>query len=201
MKGFKIIVLLLVVFASGFLFPVNSFVAAPVQEELKSIIDRILIVLRDPALKGDDTKEQRRNLLRSIVSDNFSFEKMSQMCLAKHWRKRSDQEKKVFVEMFGQLLEETYISKVESFTDEKIVFVKEFLKNRKALIYTKVITDTIEIPINYRMYQTKQGDWMVYDIVIEGVSLVANYRSQFASILKKGSYEQLVKDLKKKLDE
>ena len=201
MKGFKIIVLLLVVFASGFLFPVNSVVASPVQEELKSIIDRILIVLRDPALKGDDTKEQRRNLLRSIVSDNFSFEKMSQMCLAKYWRKRSDQEKKVFVEMFGQLLEETYISKVESYTDEKIVFVKEFLKNRKALIYTKVITDTIEIPINYRMYQTKQGDWMVYDIVIEGVSLVANYRSQFASILKKGSYEQLVKDLKKKLDE
>ena len=200
MKDFKIVLFILVFFIVGFLFPINSSFASPVQDQLKNTIDNILKILRDPSLKADEKQEQRRALLRKTIHEKFSFAKMSQLSLARHWRERSDQEKKEFIDMFGQLLEETYISKIESYTDEKVIYVKEFVKKKKALIYTKIITDTIEVPIDYRMYQTKKEIWMVYDIVIEGVSLVGNYRSQFDQILQKDSYEKLVEDLKKKLD-
>ena len=200
MKDFKIVLFILVVFIVGFLLPINSAFASPVQDQLKNTIDNILEILRNPALKADEKQEQRRDLLRTTIHEKFSFAKMSQLSLARHWRKRSDQEKKEFIDMFGQLLEETYIAKIESYTDEKVIYVKEFVKKKKALIYTKIITDTIEIPIDYRMYQTKTENWMVYDIVIEGVSLVGNYRSQFDQILQKDSYEKLIEDLKRKLD-
>jgi len=200
MKDSKIVLCILVFFVVGFLFPINSAFASPVQDQLKNTIDNILKILRDPSLKADEKKEQRRSLLRTTIHEKFSFAKMSQLSLARHWRKRSDLEKKEFIEMFGQLLEETYISKIESYTNEKVIYVKEFVKKKKALIYTKIITDTIEVPIDYRMYQTKKGIWMVYDIVIEGVSLVGNYRSQFDQILQKDSYEKLIEDLKTKLD-
>ena len=102
--------------------------------------------------------------------------------------------------MFGKLLEDTYVSKIDDYTDEEVVYVKEFVRGKKAQVYTKIITDTVEIPIDYRMYKTKDGKWMVYDLVIEGVSLVGNYRSQFDQILRKEPYEKLVEDLEKKLD-
>ena len=200
MKDFKIFVSIFVFFTVGFLFPINTVFASPVQDQLQTAIDNILTILRDPALKGDAQTEQRRALLRKIIHEKFSFAKMSQLSLAKHWRKRNEQEKKEFIDLFGQLLEETYISKIESYTDEKVIYVKEFVRKKKAQIDTKIITDTIEIPITYRMYKTKKGDWLVYDIVIEGVSLVRNYRSQFDQVLKRDSYEKLLKDLKAKLD-
>lgn len=102
--------------------------------------------------------------------------------------------------MFGQLLEDTYVSKIEAYTDEKVIYVKEFVKKKKAMVYTKIVTQTIEIPIDYRLYKTKSGDWRVYDLVIEGVSLVGNYRSQFDQMLQKGSYAKLVENLKNKLE-
>ncbi len=138
--------------------------------------------------------------LRKVINERFSFAKMSQLSLGRHWKKRSDEEKKVFIDLFGQLLEETYISKIEAYTDEKVIFVKEYVKKKKAQINTKIVTQTIEIPIDYRMYNAKDGFWLVYDLVIEGVSLVGNYRSQFDQMLQKDSYEKLVEELKKKVD-
>ncbi len=167
---------------------------------MKASIDQILEILKDPSLKGDEAKEKRRDALRNVIYERFSFAKMSQLSLARHWKKRSDEEKKNFIELFGQLLEETYVSKMETYTDEKIVYIKEFVKKKKAQIKTKVIAESVEIPIDYRMYQTKEGDWMVYDMVIEGVSLVGNYRSQFDQIMQKDTFEKLMEDLKKKLD-
>ncbi len=202
MKNLKTVLfknIFIVFFVIGFLFPINSAFSSPVQDQLKNTIDNILQILRDPSFKGEEKKEQKRALLSKTIHEKFSFAKMSQLSLARHWRKRSDQEKKEFIEIFGQLLEETYISKIESYTDEKIIYIKEFVKKKRAIIYTKIVTNTIEVPIDYRMYQTKKDNWMVYDIVIEGVSLVGNYRSQFDQILQKNSYEKLIEDLKKKL--
>ena len=180
--------------------PNHRAYASPVQDQLKITIDKILEILRDPSLKGEELAEKRRVSLRKVINERFSFAKMSQLSLGRHWKKRSDEEKKVFIDLFGQLLEETYISKIEAYTDEKVIFVKEYVKKKKAQINTKIVTQTIEIPIDYRMYNAKDGSWLVYDLVIEGVSLVGNYRSQFDQMLQKDSYEKLVEELKKKVD-
>lgn len=190
----------LIVVAACVFFPAHPVTASSVQDELKVSIDKILDILRDPALKGTESIEKRRAALRKVINEKFSFAKMSQLSLARHWRKRSTAEKKAFIELFGQLLEDTYISKIESYTDEKVVYVKEFVKKKKAQVNTKIVTDTVEIPIDYRLYRTKTGAWMVYDLVIEGVSLVGNYRSQFDQILQNDSYEKLVEELKKKIE-
>ncbi len=193
-------VIFLILFAACVFLPVNNVYASSVQDQLKASIDQILDVLRDPALKGEAAAEQRREKLRSIIYERFSFAKMSQLSLAKHWKQRSDDEKKEFIELFGKLLEDTYVSKIEAYTDEKVEYLKEFVKKKKAQVYTKIITDSVEIPIDYRMYKTKSGEWMVYDMVIEGVSLVGNYRSQFDQILQKGDYASLLAELKKKIN-
>lgn len=198
MKWFRIIILALLVL--WLFIPVKNTLASPAQDQLKVTIDNILEILRDQSLKGDEKREEKKESLRRVIHERFCYEKMSQLSLARHWKQRSDEEKKVFIEMFGQLLEETYVSKIDDYTNEEVVYVKEFVKGKKAQVYTKIIKDTVEIPIDYRMYKTKDGKWMVYDLVIEGVSLVGNYRSQFDQILRKEPYEKLVEDLKKKLD-
>ena len=198
MKHFRRVVLAF--FAVCLLFSSNTCFASPVQDQLELSINKILEILRDPAMKGDAAIEARRDALRKVIYERFSFAKMSQLSLARYWNERSDEEKKSFIDLFGKLLEETYISKIEGYTDEKVVFVKEFSDSKKAQVNTKIVTDTVEIPIDYRLYLTKDGQWIVYDIVIEGVSLVGNYRSQFDQILQKDSYDKLVEELKKKID-
>ncbi|WP_299983037.1 ABC transporter substrate-binding protein [Desulfobacula sp.] len=198
MKFLKII--FIVFFAVCVFSPTHHAWASPVQKQLKITIDKIMEILKDPSFKGEEQAEKRRASLRKVIKERFSFAKMSQLCLGRHWRERSDEEKKVFIDLFGQLLEETYISKIEDYTDEKVVYVKEFVKKKRAQVNTKIITKTIEILIDYRMYNTKDGSWMIYDLVIEGVSLVGNYRSQFDHILQKDSYDKLVEELKKKIE-
>jgi phospholipid transport system substrate-binding protein len=182
-----------------FIFNAGGVVAAsPAQEQLRQSIDDILEVLRNSELKADSQKENRRVTLEKIVEDRFDFEKMSQLSLAMHWKERSASEKSAFVALFGQLLKDTYISKMEGYTNEKVVFLNERIRKKKAQIDTKIITQTIEIPINYRMFTRANDQWRVYDLVIEGVSLIGNYRSQFRQMLEKGSFEELMDKLKKK---
>jgi len=198
MKRFKIIFFMM--FFAFVFIPTQISSASPVQEQLKITIDQILDILRDPCFAGNDNADSRREALREVVSQRFNFTKMSQLCLAKHWKPRSDEEKTTFTNMFGQLLENTYISKIESYTNEEVVYVKEYVKKKKAQVNTKIITSAVEIPIDYRLYQTKDGSWMIYDLIIEGVSLVRNYRSQFNEILQKNSFDVLVEELRKKTD-
>jgi phospholipid transport system substrate-binding protein len=174
--------------------------ASPAQDQLKASIDQILTVLKNPEYKGESAKEKRRLVLRTIINERFSFKKMSQLSMGKYWKKINDQQKDEFVDLFGQLLEQNYVAKIEAYTDEEILYTKELVRKNKAKINTKIVADDVEIPIDYSMYQTKEGPWMVYDMVIEGVSLVANYRSQFNQILQNDPYEKLVEELKKKLD-
>jgi phospholipid transport system substrate-binding protein len=172
--------------------------ASPAQDQLKQTIDSILDVLRNPELSGEDQKEERREALGKIVEERFDFKKMSQLSLAKHWKERTESERQEFVALFGRLLKDTYISKMEGYTDEKVIFLKERIKKKKAQIDTKIITPTVEIPINYRMFTKKNNQWRVYDVVIEGVSLIGNYRSQFNQMLEKDSFEELMDKLKNK---
>ncbi|MFH2093620.1 MAG: ABC transporter substrate-binding protein [Pseudomonadota bacterium] len=192
--------LILTIFFVFFLLMPQSYVfASPVQDQLQLSIEKILSVLRDPQYKGQENTDKRREALRATIYERFSFEKMSQLSLGKHWADRNDQEKQEFVKLFSKLLEDTYVTKIEGYTNEKIIYTKELVKKSKAQVYTKIIAESVEIPIDYRMYQEKDGSWMVYDMVIEGVSLVANYRSQFDQILQNDPFTKLIEELKKKL--
>jgi len=178
----------------------HQAMASSVTDQVKTTIDKILEILRDPSLKGDESVDKRRELLRETINEKFSFAKMSQLSLGKHWKERSGEEKNEFTKLFSQLLEDTYISKIEAYTDEKIEYTKELVKKKKAQVNTKIVTDSVEIPLDYRLYKLKDGSWMVYDMVIEGVSLVGNYRTQFDQILKKNSFAKLVEEIKKKMN-
>ena len=180
--------------------PVSTCFASPAQDRLQENINKIIAILKDPALKGEAATQQRRESLRKVIYEQFSFEKMSQLCLGKYWKDRSDEEKKAFIELFGKLLEETYLSKIEGYTNEKAEYLKEIITDKKAQINTRIITEKIEIPIDYRLYQEKDGSWRVYDLIIEVVSLVGNYRSQFDEILQRDNYEKLIQELKKKIE-
>ena len=177
---------------------VDIVIASPAQDQLKQTIDSVLDILKNHELNGKAHMEERCNRVKKIIEKRFDFEKMSQMSLARHWKERTNQEKSEFVALFSQLLEDTYLNKIEFYNNEKIIYLKERIKNKKAQIDTKVITQTVEIPINYRMFTRGNDEWKIYDLVIEGVSLIGNYRSQFKQILEKNSFEVLLDKLKKK---
>lgn len=191
---------LIAFFAIGLLLPATMVSASPAQEQLKISINKILTILKDPSLKGEAQTKKRRDALRSAIDERFSFQKMSQFSLARHWKTISPAQQKSFVILFGKLLEEVYVAKIESYTDEKIEYTGESVSKKKAKIYSEVITDEIKIPIEYRMFKAGENNWMVYDMLIEGVSLIKNYRTQFDELLQKGSFETLMEDLKKKIN-
>ncbi|MFO7913764.1 MAG: ABC transporter substrate-binding protein [Desulfotignum sp.] len=180
-------------------FAVGNVEASPARDQLKATIDSIIKILEDDTFKGETNAARRRAALKEVIFARFDFEKMSQLSLARHWRDRTSAERETFVQLFSRLLEETYVAKIEAYNDEKVRYVKEQVRNNKAQINTIVVSEAIEIPIDYRMYAAAGGQWRVYDMVVEGVSLVANYRSQFARILDSDPFEVLIKQLEEKI--
>ena len=168
-------------------------------EKIRQTTDKILSILADPSLKKPAKVKERRRLIRKVVDERFDWEEMARRSLAKHWAPRTDEEKKEFVRLFGELLERTYMSKVEGYSGEKVLYVGEKADGEYATVNVKIVTEkNTDIPVEYRL--KKEGDdWLVYDISIEGVSLVNNYRTQFNSIITQSSYENLIKKLKEKV--
>lgn len=181
---------------------VNSFLWAGQPEDLvKKTADRILTILKDPSLKGATKLQERRQKLWEAISTAFDVEEMSKRALGRHWSKRSPGEKKEFVALFSHLIQDTYIGKIDLYSDEEIVYLGEKQDSQYATVSTKILTKTgTEITADYRLLKD-QEKWMVYDVVIEGVSLVNNYRTQFNNILIKSSYEKLVEKMKQKQGE
>jgi phospholipid transport system substrate-binding protein len=174
--------------------------AALATQALKVKIDAILDVLKTPELRGDEKKEVRRQKIRDIVLHGFDFGRMAQSSLGKYWRRRTPEEKQAFTVRFQRLIENTYITKLETYTNEQVVYLNEQRKTKKNREYAKVQTliitaDGTEIPIAYMMYRQGKDPWLVFDINIEGVSMVNNYRSQFGEFLGQKSFSQLLKDI------
>lgn len=170
-------------------------------EKVKETADKIIAIVSDPSLKEPAKEAQRRERIRRTVDEMCDWEEMSRRSLGRHWAQRSEQEKKEFVHLFGQLLERTYVDKVEGYSGEKVNYVGERIDGDYAEVDVKVVTKkNTEIPVMYKL-RTRDQKWWVYDMVIEGVSLVNNYRTQFSDILAKSSYEGLVKKLKEKVTE
>ena len=170
-------------------------------EVVRTGIYGVLEVLRQTDLKAPAKKMERRNRIRKIIHQYFDFEAMSRRSLARNWRKRTPEEKAEFIKLFSYLMELNYANTLESYTDEKIVFGKETSDAEFARVKTVIITtDKKEIDITYRLHKIIDG-WRVYDVLVEGVSLLKNYRDQFRSIIRRTSYANLVKILRAKRDE
>ncbi len=179
------------------LFAAQAWAGAPT-EQLRSSIDRIIPILQDPALKADGKLTDRRAAVRAVASEIFDFAESAKRCLGRHWESRTDQEREEFTRLFQDLLERTYISKLESYGGEQITYTAESVNGDLATVKTKIITKKgSEFPVDYQIL--RRGDrWFVYDIFIDGVSFVANYRAQFNKIIQTSSYEELVRKIKTK---
>lgn len=172
--------------------------AAPIAplEEVRTTVDAVLALLRNSAMEPQTRREQITQLVRS----RFDFTSMSQRILATHWRSASPQEQQRFVSLFSDLLEANYVSKIESYNDEKVRYLGEQIIGDRASIDTAIITASAEIPIAYRLQRS--GDhWLVYDVVIEGVSFVSNYRSTYGDIVRREGISGLLRQMEEKLQE
>jgi phospholipid transport system substrate-binding protein len=183
-----------------FLSTLPVYAGAPL-DAVQSNVNKVLEVLRDPKLKAESAKETKRKELEAIYEQMFDEVELSRRTLGANWNKLNPAQQKEFVQLYRQVLEKAYIDKILAYTNEKIVFPKEStLAKDQAEVQTKVITSSKEIPISYRVI-LKDGTWKVYDVVVENVSLVQNYRSQFNSILAKNTPDQLLETLRKKVKE
>ena len=180
------------------IFPVSSFAGVPL-ETVKGYADKVLDVLRDPSLKPESAKKVKKDKLRAISEKMFDFTELSKRSLGKNWSKFNPEQQKEFIELYTSLLEDAYANKIIAYTDEKIVFSKEVTLTEKTVeVRSTVLRKNEEIPIYYRVI-LKDGSWRVYDVVVEGVSLITNYRTQFREILANKSPEELLKILRKKV--
>ena len=190
--------LLALVLSAGTASPAAAGVPS---DQLRSQIDRVLKTLDDPELKKEGKERDRRAAVRKIANDIFDFGETARRSLGRHWQPRTAAERDEFVQLFADLLERSYISKVELYGGEKIQYLGDTIEGEQARVQTKLVTKGgSDIPIEYRMH--RKGDrWLVYDVIIEGVSLIANYRTQFNKIIQTASYQELVKKMKAKQDE
>lgn len=168
-------------------------------EQVKSRIDQLVAILEDESFRKSHTKEELNKKLQETTRKGFDWEGIAQRSLGLYWKKRSQEEKKEFTALFTKLLEDTYTGKlVDSYSGEKVFYDKEIIDGDRAFVRTRIINKAgKEISVDYRLI--KKGDkWRVYDVIIEGVSMIKNYRVQFYSIIRQSSYDELVKRLRKK---
>jgi phospholipid transport system substrate-binding protein len=165
-------------------------------DQIRGAIDRGIAILQRPDLKAKEKREERREALRKELFPSFYFEEMAKRSLGVHWKDRTPPEREEFTRLFRDLLENAYAVKIEGYKGEKILYRKESVDLPYAEVNTVIVTlQGDEITVDYRVLKDV-ARWRIYDIVIEGVSLVNNYRSQFAGILQKSSYPELVRRLK-----
>ena len=177
----------------------NAYSAEPFTT-LKNEIDKVFSILSDPAYSDESKKAEEHEKLWKIVEDAFDFKIMARLTLANNWRSFSPEQQDEFVRVFGKFLGNTYLDKIQSgFSGEKVEYDgQEMLSGNRALVKTNITHEGVKTPVNYNMLKT--GDsWKIYDVKIEGVSLLQNYRTQFSSILMRGKPEDLIEMLKKKI--
>ena len=169
-----------------------------VTSQLKSTIDKVIKIAKDEGLKSN--KRDRRMAMQKAIDERFSYSQMVRRSLGKTWDSLSGQEKQNFMKLFKGLLENSYASKLESYRDEKINYTGEVIKGEYALVKTDIVRSNSTIRVDYKLILVN-GKWEVYDFVIEGVSMIRNYKSQFTKIIRRDSYEVLVEKLTKKISE
>jgi len=198
MRRFTVLVAGLALVAVGVGRPAHA--GAPT-DQVRGATDQVLKILQDPAFKPPDKVAERRKELRGVVDQVFDWDETGKRALARHWQPLKPEQKKEFATLFADLVQRSYVGKIEAYSGEKIAYLGDTIEGDVATVKTKLITKSqTEIPIDYRLQ--KEGDsWKVYDVLIEGVSLVGNYRTQFNKIIQQSGYDELVKKMKSKQDE
>ena len=170
-------------------------------ELVRTTVEAVLDVMKDEAFSGPEKIRERRDKIKALVSVRFNFREMSKRALARNWKKRSKAEQDEFVGLFSDLLQNTYISKIEAYTDEKVTYDKEIIRKggRYSIVKTSILSKDIIIPIDYRLIN-RGDDCRIYDVLVEGVSIISNYRSQYNTILSRESFPELIQKMEDKLD-
>ncbi len=194
----KALILCLFVFFLLQSFGVSGFAAEGTEPVavIEQTVNSILSLLNDKSL----SKAERRPRIRAIIFKQFDFEEMSRRILGTNWRKLTSEQRKEFVDLFSRLLEASYSCKLDTYSSETVTFERQIIRGRYAMVYTLVHTSTADIPLDYKLIN-KRNNWYVYDVKIEGVSLVSNYRTSYNEIIRKEGFAKLVEGIKKKLME
>ncbi len=169
------------------------------QSSVQETTEKIMAILADPSLHPPEMAGERKKRVREAVNERFDWAEMSRRALGRHWQKRTKEEQEAFIAVFAKLLEGAYMQKVVNYSGEKVNYEDEQIEGEYGAVTAKIITSkNEEINVEYRV-KKKTGDWLVYDVSIEGVSLVNNYRTQFNNILRKSSFSDLMKRLEEKV--
>ena len=178
----------------------TPILGATPESSIKETTDKIMAILADPALMPPEMAGERKKRIREAVHERFDWAEMSRRALGRHWRKRSKEEKEAFIAVFAKLLEGAYMQKVANYSGEKVGYEDERIDGKYGAVTAKIMTsNNEEISVEYRV-KKKTDNWLVYDVSIEGVSLVNNYRTQFNNILRKSSFSDLMKRLEEKVN-
>jgi phospholipid transport system substrate-binding protein len=175
--------------------PASADAGAPT-DQLRTAVEQMVKILEDPALKAADKEKERRAAIRREAETVFDFGETAKRALGRHWQPLAEKDRREFTSLFTDLIERAYISRIERYSGERVTYTGESVEGALASVRTRFVTKQgNEIPIDYRMQQ--RGDrWLVYDVVVEGVSLINNYRTQFDKIIQTSSYAELVRRLK-----
>ena len=173
-------------------FHSDAFAANSPTQAIKETTDALLAVLEDPQFSPVEKAAERRARLQDILATRFDYAAMAQRTLARHWKKRSVEERHEFTSLFSKLLVNSYITIIESRTDEQVHYLDETIRNDFARVKTDIVAKSGTVAVEYRMRQ-KNGEWRVYEVVIAGVSLVGNFRKQFERIIRLESFGTLTR--------
>jgi phospholipid transport system substrate-binding protein len=184
-----------------FFFPTTALAGEPTKQ-LKTSIDAVIRILNDKELNTPGNRAKRRSEIRKVVDERFDFWEMARRSMARHWKKISGEEQDEFVPLYADLLVATYIKRIERYQDEGVEYDDEKRSDIYARVKTRIISSerNFEIPVEYRLRKL-EARWKVYDVTVEGVSLVNNYRTQFNTIMRSGSFDNLMSRLKAKVEE
>lgn len=171
-----------------------GFAAESPTEVVRTTINEVMRILNDDSLKSSAKLLPRRRLLEQVIAQRFDYAEMSKRALAANWTPLTNEQRDEFVDLFKGFLSDRYASKIEGYSGEQVEYLGERLDGQYAEVRTKLRSSKVEIPMDYRLIN-KGGRWYAYDIVVDGISLVKNYRSQFDKIIRSGSYKELVRRL------
>lgn len=168
-------------------------------EQLQKSTDEIIMILQSEELKAPERKAERKQRILDVVNRMFDFRAMARSSLGQNWNQLTAEEQDNFVDLFASLIEQRYIGKIDAFDNQKVIYKDKLVKNNKARVYSVILDKNLEIPIDYSL-QLSQGKWLIKDLKIENVSLIANYRRDFNSIIRKVKFAGLVEKITEQLE-
>ncbi|MCI0428781.1 MAG: ABC transporter substrate-binding protein [Nitrospiraceae bacterium] len=178
-------------------FVSSGQILEPPTEAVRSTLTEVFRILEDEKLKDPAKLIPRRHMLEEVIASHFDYTEMSKRALASHWVPLTTGERAEFVELFKGFLSDRYAEKIEGYSGQQVLYLSERIEGNYAEVRTELRSSKVEIPMDYRLF-SKEGRWQAYDIIVDGVSLVKNYRSQFEKVIRSSSYQELVRWLRER---